>query len=91
MNTYKRHQFPPDIISYADGLYHRFNLSHKVVTDELRSYPVTHRAVTPDAIPVTNQYANHRAEQSLEATRVRERGMLRYRIFSIQWTTWSSR
>jgi transposase-like protein len=29
MNTYKRHRFPPDIISYAVWLYYRFNLSHK--------------------------------------------------------------
>ncbi|TDG11674.1 IS6 family transposase, partial [Seongchinamella unica] len=26
MNTYKRHRFPPDIISYAVWLYYRFNL-----------------------------------------------------------------
>ena len=29
MNIYKRHLFPPDIISYAVWLYHRFNLSHR--------------------------------------------------------------
>jgi putative transposase len=29
MNTYKRHRYPPDIISYSVWLYHRFNLSHK--------------------------------------------------------------
>lgn len=28
MNTYMRHRFPPDIISYAVWLYYRFNLSH---------------------------------------------------------------
>ena len=28
MNTYKRHRFPPDIISYAVWLYYRFNQSH---------------------------------------------------------------
>jgi hypothetical protein len=28
MNIYKRHRFPPDIISYAVWLYYRFNLSH---------------------------------------------------------------
>jgi len=180
MNTYKRHRFPPDIISYAVWLYYRFNLSHrdiedllaergivvtresirlwcikfgaiysrrlkrkrrgygdtfyidevfvkingkqhylwravdqdgevvdvflqarrdgaaakrffkrllrshgsepkKVVTDKLRSYPVAHREVTPDAIHVTNQYANNRAEQSHEATRDRERGMRKFK------------
>jgi putative transposase len=31
MNTYKRHRFPSDIISYAVWLYHRFNL-RRVVT-----------------------------------------------------------
>jgi putative transposase len=29
MNTFKRHRFPPDIISYAVWLYFRFNLSHR--------------------------------------------------------------
>jgi putative transposase len=176
MNTYKRHRFPPDIISYAAWLYYRFNLSHrdiedllaergvivsreairlwcikfgpkyarrlkrkhrgygdtfyidevfvkingkqhylwravdqdgevvdvylqarrdgatakrffkrllrshggeprKIVTDKLRSYGVAHRELMPDVIHDTAQYANNRAEQSHEATRVRERGM----------------
>jgi len=180
MNTYKRHRFPPDIISYAVWLYYRFNLSHrdiedllaergitvtresirlwcikfgalyarrlkrkhrgygdifyidevfvkingkqhylwravdqdsevvdvflqakrdgaaakrffkrllrshggeprKIVTDKLRSYPVAHRDVMPEAIHDTSQYANNRAEQSHEATRVRERGMRRFK------------
>jgi putative transposase len=51
----------------------------KVVTDKLRSYPVAHREVTPDAIHVTNQYANNRAEQSHEETRVGERGMRKFK------------
>jgi putative transposase len=180
MNTYKRHRFPPDIISYAVWLYHCFNLSHrdiedllaergitvsreatrlwcikfgaiftrrlkrkhggygdtffidevfvkingkqhylwravdqdgevvdvylqakrdgaaakrffrrllrnhggeprKIVTDKLRSYPVAHRDVMPESIHVTDRYANNRAEQSHEATRVRERGMRRFK------------
>ncbi len=180
MNTYKRHRFPPDIISYAVWLYYRFNLSHrdiedllaergitasreairlwctkfgalyarrlkrkhrgygdtffidevfvkingkqhylwravdqdgevvdvflqarrdgaaakrffkrlirnqqgeprKIVTDKLRSYPVAHREVIPEARHVTDQYANNRAEQSHEATRVRERGMRKFK------------
>ena len=29
MNTYKRHRFLPEIISYAVWLYYRFNLSHR--------------------------------------------------------------
>jgi putative transposase len=68
MNTYKRHRFrlgaptpgrPPDIISYAVWLYYRFNLSHRDVEDLLAERGIT----------------NNRAEQSHEATRVRERGM----------------
>ena len=35
MNTYKRHRFPPEIISYAVWLYYRFNLSHRDVEDLL--------------------------------------------------------
>ena len=51
----------------------------KIVTDKLRSYPVAHREVMPETIHVTDQYANNRAEQSHEATRVRERGMRRFK------------
>jgi putative transposase len=180
MNTYKRHRFPPDIISYAVWLYYRFNLSYrdiedllaergicvsreairlwcikfgaiytrrlkrrhrgygdtffidevfvkingkqhylwraidqdgevvdvflqarrdgaaakrffkrllrshggeprKIVTDKLRSYGVAHRELMPDVIHDTSQYANNRAEQSHEPTRVRERGMRRFK------------
>ena len=180
MNTYKRHRFPPDIISYAVWLYYRFNLSHrdiedilaergitvsreairlwcikfgaiytrrlkrthrgygdtfyidevfvkingkqhylwravdqdgevvdvylqtkrdgaaakrffkrllrncggeprKIVTDKLRSYGVAHRELMPETIHSTQQYENSRAEQSHEATRVRERGMRRFK------------
>jgi putative transposase len=35
MNTYKRHRFWPDIISYADWLYYRCNLSHRDIEDLL--------------------------------------------------------
>jgi putative transposase len=180
MGTYKRHRFPPDIISYAVWLYYRFNLSHrdiedllaergitvsreairlwcikfgaiytrrlkrkhrgygdtffideifvkingkqhylwravdqdgelvdvylqakrdgaaakrffkrllrsrgeeprKIVTDKLRSYGVAHRELMPDVIHSTEQYENNRAEQSHESTRVRERGMRRFK------------
>ncbi|CAA0105607.1 Uncharacterised protein [Halioglobus japonicus] len=180
MNTYKRHRFPPDIISYAVWLYFRFNLSHrdiedllaergivvtresirlwcikfgalyarrlkrnhlgfgdtfyidevfvkingkqyylwravdqdgevvdvylqarrdgtaakrffkqilrshgaelrKIVTDKLRSYAVAHRELIPETIHSTEQYENNRAEQSHEATRMRERVMRRFK------------
>jgi len=45
------------------------------VTDKLRSYGVAHRELIPDSIYVNDRYANNRAEQSHEMTRVRERGM----------------
>jgi len=35
MNTYKRHRFPPAIISYAVWLCHKFNLSHRDIEDLL--------------------------------------------------------
>lgn len=180
MNTYKRHRFPPDIISHVVWLYYRFNLSHRdiedllaergitvsreairlwcvkfgaiysrrlrrkhrgygdtfyidevfvringkqhylwravdqdgevvdvflqarrngaaakrffrrllrshgneprnIVTDKLRSYGVAHRELIPETIHSTKQYENNRAEQSHEATRVRERGMRRFK------------
>ncbi len=180
MNTYKRHRFPPDIISHAVWLYYRFNLSHrdiedllsergitvsyesirlwcikfgaiysrrlkrkqrgygdtfyidevfvkingkqhylwravdqdgevvdvflqakrdgatakrffrrllrshgceprKIVTDKLRSYGGAHRELMPDVIHDNSRYANNRAEQSHEVTRVRERGMRKFK------------
>ena len=47
----------------------------KIVTDKLRSYGVAHRELMADVIRRTERYANNRAEQSHESTRVRERGM----------------
>ena len=180
MNTYKRHRFPSDIISYAVWLYYRFNLSHrdvedllaergisvsyeairlwcikfgpkyannlkrkhqgygdtffidevfikiggkqhylwravdqdsevvdvflqkrrdgaaakkffnrllkkhkneprKILTDKLRSYGVAHRELIPGTIHDTSQYANNRAELSHQPTRVRERGMRKFK------------
>jgi transposase-like protein len=59
MNTYKRHRFPPDIISHAVWLYYRFNLSYRDIEDLLaeRGIELSHE----------------------EATRVRERGMRRFK------------
>ena len=76
MNTYKRHRFPPDIISYAVWLYYRFNLSHRDIEDLLAERG---NIVTPEWIRSTKQYENNRAEQSHEATRVRERGMRKFK------------
>ena len=51
----------------------------KIVTDKLRSYGVAHRELIPETIHSTKQYENNRAEQSHEATRVRERGMRKFK------------
>jgi putative transposase len=51
----------------------------QIATDKLRSYPVAHREVIPETIHVTDRYVNNRAEQSHEATRVRERGMRKFK------------
>ena len=47
MKTYKRHRFPPEIISYAVWLYFRFNLSHRDVEDLLaeRGIVVSYEAI----------------------------------------------
>ena len=49
------------------------------MTDKLRSYGVAHRELIPETIHITKQYENNRAEQSHEATRVRERGMRKFK------------
>ena len=51
----------------------------KIVMDKLRSYGVTHRDLIPDTIHDTTQYANNRAALSHQPTRVRERGMRRFK------------
>ena len=53
--------------------------SRKIVTDKLRSYGVAHRELIPETIHSTEQYENNRAEQSHESTRVRERGMRKFK------------
>ncbi len=47
MNTYKRHRFPPDVISYAVWLYYRFNVSHRDIEDLLaeRGVIVTRKSI----------------------------------------------
>ena len=51
----------------------------KIVTDKLRSYGVAHRELIPEVIHDTSQYSNNRAELSHQPTRVRERGMRRFK------------
>ena len=55
------------------------NEPRKIVTDKLRSYGVAHRELIPETIHNTSQYANNRAELSHQPTRVRERGMRRFK------------
>ncbi len=51
----------------------------KIVTDKLRSYDVSQRELMPEVIHDKRQYTNNRAEQSHQSTRVRERGMRRFK------------
>ena len=52
---------------------------NRLVTDKLRSYRAAHRTTLPSVQHCTTQYANNRAELSHEPTRVRERGMRRFK------------
>ena len=68
----------------AKRFFRRLLRSHggeprKIVTDKLRSYGVAQRELMPDVIHSTEQYENNRAEQLHEATRVRERGIRRFK------------
>ena len=81
----------------AKRFFRRLLRSHggeprKIVTDKLRSYGVAHRELIPETIHSTKQYENNRAEQSHEATRVRERGMRRFKsvkpvLYISMWST----
>ena len=51
----------------------------KIVTDKLRSYNEAHRELIAEVIHDTTQYANNRAELLHEPTRVRERGMWKFK------------
>jgi len=68
----------------AKRFFRRLLRSHggeprKIVTEKLRRYGVAHRELIPDAIHDNSQYANNRAEQSHEPTRVRERVMRKFK------------
>jgi putative transposase len=69
----------------AKRFFRRLLRSHgaeprKIVTDRLRSHGFAHRELIPETIHSTQQYENNRAEQSHETTRVRERGMLKFKL-----------
>lgn len=59
MNIYKRHRFPPDIISYAVWLYYRFNLSHRDIEDLLaeRGISVSYETIRLWCIKFGSTYA----------------------------------
>jgi len=68
----------------AKRFFKRLKKAHRgeprrIVTDILRSYNVAHRELVPDTIHDTKQYANNRAELSHQPTRVRERGMRKFK------------
>jgi putative transposase len=51
----------------------------KIVTDKLRSCGVAQRELIPETIHDTSQYSNNRCELSHELTRVRERGIRKFK------------
>ncbi len=57
---YKRHRFPPEIISYAVWLYHRFNLSARDIEDLLaeRGIAVSYESIRLWCIKFGSKYAN---------------------------------
>jgi putative transposase len=59
MKIYQRHRFPPEVISYAVWLYHRFNLSHRDPEDLLaeRGITVSHESIRLWCINFGPQYA----------------------------------
>ena len=67
----------------AKRFFQRFlrsaGVPREIITDKLRSYGVAHRTLIPKARHNTEQYANNRAELSHQPTRVRERGMRRFK------------
>ena len=60
-------------------LNHNGGDPRKIVTDKLRSYSVAHRELIPDTIHDRSRYANNRAQLSHQPTRVRERGMRKFK------------
>jgi len=50
-----------------------------IVTDKLKSYTVARRELIPESIHDTSRHANNRVELSHQPTRVRERGMRRFK------------
>ena len=57
--SYKRHRFPPEIISHAVWLYHRFTLSFRDVEDLLaeRGITVSYEAIQFWCLKSGPQYA----------------------------------
>ncbi|MEQ8693256.1 MAG: hypothetical protein RIC89_20760 [Pseudomonadales bacterium] len=82
MHTYKRHHFPPNIISYAVWLYYRFNLIHRDIEDlpDERGTTVSREAIRLWGIKFGALYARRlKRKNPHEATRVRARGMRRFK------------
>ena len=68
----------------AKRFFKRMLKKHKgdprvIVTDKLRSYGVAHRQLITETVHNMVKYANNRAELSHQPTRVRERGMRRFK------------
>ena len=78
--SYHGYRFPPEIVSHAVWLYHRFSLSFRDTEDLPAQRGITaHTRVMPSVAHSTTQYENNRAEVSYQPTRQRERQMRRFK------------
>lgn len=55
------------------------NSPREIATDKLRSYEVAHRELLSDAIHDSDRYSNNKGEFFHQPTRVRERGMGKFK------------
>lgn len=64
---------------YIDEIFVKINGKQHYLWRAVDKDGVAHRELISESIHITDQYANNRAEQSHELTRVRERGMRRFK------------
>ena len=93
--TYKRHRFPPEVISHAVWLYFRFALSYRDVEELLaeRGVVLTYETVRQWCRKFGQQYANtlRRRRAAAEDELLRLQGMHRGCFFVIMRATRGAR
>ena len=88
-SPYQRHRFPPEIISHAVWLYHRFTLSFRDVEDLLaeRGIRVSYNAASSDRHTPANS-GDERVDSGTSGTSTScsSRSAANVIIFGEQWT-----